>query len=604
MKKLVGIILALSLCLSMAACSNDKQETAADAAYTAGTYEAVAQGNNGDVKVNVEFTDSQIKSITIESKETTGLGDTAMETLKEKVLENQTLAVDTIAGATNSSKAFLSAIEDCVKQANGDVEALKNKEISQGEVKEETLDVDTVVVGGGAAGMSAAIRAEELGQKVVLLEKMNFTGGAISISFGNQVVTGSELQKEAGVTEDTPEAMIADFKANGANLNVDELVSLLAENVGETTDWMNAYVGAEYNMEEGLHKLAEYGIDRELQFAGKGAGVAKTMKEKLEQEGIQVLLNTKATEIIMKDGAAAGIKAAADGVNYTINADRVILATGGYGNNKDLLKGEIANALYYGPESSTGDGILMATAEDVNAATRLMEYGKRYPNGIEVSEGHAKSTIGGNIAVFNMSAILVNNEGKRIVNEKSSNRQILEAELAQEGQMGYLLMDAANFETFLSKLPGGGISEEQVNEWLANNGSKAPYFMTAATLDELAAVAKMDPETLKATVERYNGFVKNGKDEDFDRPAANMTMEIGAGPYYLVEQKPRFASTMGGLVVNDHLQVMNTNDEAISGLYAAGELVGGVMGDDSPSGANNAWALTSGKLAAEFAAEK
>ena len=120
----------------------------------------------------------------------------------------------------------------------------------------------------------------------------------------------------------------------------------------------------------------------------------------------------------------------------------MLLATGGYGNNKELLSEEMQSALYYGPASSTGDGVIMATADNVNAATRLMEYGKRYPNGIEVDEGIAKSTISGNIVGWTMSAILVNPEGERVVSETASNRTILEAELQQTNQMLYLLMDS------------------------------------------------------------------------------------------------------------------------------------------------------------------
>ena len=120
---------------------------------------------------------------------------------------------------------------------------------------------------------------------------------------------------------------------------------------------------------------------------------------------------------------------------------------------------------------------------------------------------------------------------------------------------------------------------------------------------ELAGIVGMDAETLENTVKTYNTFVQNGKDEEFGRAAEYLTKEIGEGPYYLVEQKPRFATTMGGLVVTTNLEVKNTSDTVIPGLYAAGETVGGVMGDDSPSGANNGWALTSGKLAAEAIAE-
>lgn len=241
----------------------------------------------------------------------------------------------------------------------------------------------------------------------------------------------------------------------------------------------------------------------------------------------------------------------------------------------------------------------MATAEGVDADTRLMEYGKRYPNGVEVSEGIAKSTISGNIVGWTMSAILVNAEGNRVVDEKASNRTILETELEQTGGQLFLLMDEETFSVWKTKLGGAGISEEDIDGYLEANGTTTPVFAHGDTLEEAAAAAGVDAANLAATVERYNGFVQSGTDEDFGRSAEYMTMEIGDGPYYLVEQKPRFATTMGGLVVNTDLEVMNTSGEAISGLYAAGEVVGGVMGDDSPSGANNGWAVTSGKLAAE-----
>ena len=245
----------------------------------------------------------------------------------------------------------------------------------------------------------------------------------------------------------------------------------------------------------------------------------------------------------------------------------------------------------------------MATAEDVNAATRLMEYGKRYPNGIEVDEGVAKSTINSNIAAFNEgAAILVNPEGKRVVNEKASNREILTVELEQEGQMLYVLMDAPTFETYKEKLATTGVTAEAVDEYLAANGTSTPIFATADTLEELATIVNMDPATLTATVDTYNSYVEAGNDADFGRPVEYMNKQINEGPYYIVEQKPRFATTMGGLVVNTSLQVLNNNDEVIPGLYAAGETVGGVMGDDSPSGANNGWAVTSGMLAGESVA--
>lgn len=605
MKKLSKIILALLLMLSISACStsNTDDDTTSEAMFTAGTYACSAKGNNGDVELEVTFSDNAIDTINVTAQaETAGLGDTAIENIIAEILEKQTLAVDTVTGATNSSNAVINAVKDCVTQAGGDVEAF-SQAVAETEKQEETLEADVVVVGGGGAGLTAAIKAAEEGLNVILVEKTATLGGALGVSGGNQVVSGSSLQAEAGVSNDNVETMVADFKANGANLNVDELITLYAENVGTATDWLNSYVGVAYDMEGGLHVLAEYSVDRELAYEGGGAQAAATMSDFLKNTDATILTETRATKLLTTDGTVTGVYAEGKDANYTINANAVILATGGYGNNDDLLTEEMQNALYYGPASSTGDGIIMATAEDVNAATRLMEYGKRYPNGIEVDEGVAKSTINSNIAAFNEgAAILVNPEGKRVVNEKASNREILTVELEQEGQMLYVLMDAPTFETYKEKLATTGVTAEAVDEYLAANGTSTPIFATADTLEELAAIVNMDPATLTATVDTYNSYVEAGNDADFGRPVEYMNKQINEGPYYIVEQKPRFATTMGGLVVNTSLQVLNTNDEVIPGLYAAGETVGGVMGDDSPSGANNGWAVTSGMLAGESVA--
>lgn len=605
MKKLSKIILALLLMLSISACStsNTDDDTTSEAMFTAGTYACSAKGNNGDVELEVTFSDNAIDTINVTAQaETAGLGDTAIENIIAEILEKQTLAVDTVTGATNSSNAVINAVKDCVTQAGGDVEAF-SQAVAETEKQEETLEADVVVVGGGGAGLTAAIKAAEEGLNVILVEKTATLGGALGVSGGNQVVSGSSLQAEAGVSNDNVETMVADFKANGANLNVDELITLYAENVGTATDWLNSYVGVAYDMEGGLHVLAEYSVDRELAYEGGGAQAAATMSDFLKNTDATILTETRATKLLTTDGTVTGVYAEGKDANYTINANAVILATGGYGNNDDLLTEEMQNALYYGPASSTGDGIIMATAEDVNAATRLMEYGKRYPNGIEVDEGVAKSTINSNIAAFNEgAAILVNPEGKRVVNEKASNREILTVELEQEGQMLYVLMDAPTFETYKEKLATTGVTAEAVDEYLAANGTSTPIFATADTLEELAAIVNMDPATLTATVDTYNSYVEAGNDADFGRPVEYMNKQINEGPYYLVEQKPRFATTMGGLVVNTSLQVLNNNDEVIPGLYAAGETVGGVMGDDSPSGANNGWAVTSGMLAGESVA--
>ena len=603
MKKYLSLILVLAMVLCMAAYGAAPVQATQAGTYTPGTYTGVGAGKNGDITVEVTFSAEKIESIRIVSHtETPSLSDAAIEQIPAKIVESQSLGVDAVSGATYTSDGIVEAVADAVKQAGGDVEALKNVQVAAGEHVEEELTTDVVVVGGGGAGMSAAVRLAELGQQVILFEKASFLGGAISVSGGNQVVMGAQLQADNGVEDDSVESMVADFEANGANKNNEEILTLFAENVGAATDWLVASCGIEFDA--GLHQLGEYSHNRELAYTGGGAGFAERMRKAVERSGATVYLSTKVESLLVEDGAVVGVKAVStDGTKeYTVHAANVVLATGGYGNNKDMLTDEMKSALYYGPSTSTGDGIRMAEA--VNAQTANMEYGKRYPNGIEVDTGIAKSTIAGNIVGWTMSAILVNTDGNRVVNEKASNRTILEEELQQPGGMLYLLLDSETFEVWKTKLAPAGISEGDIEKYLAANGTTTPVFAHGETLEEAAAAAGVNAENLAATVEKYNSFVEKGEDADFGRNASYLTMKIGAGPYYLIEQKPRFATTMGGLVVNTNMQVLNQEGSAISGLYAAGETCGQVMGDDSPSGANNAWAITSGKLAADAIAAK
>lgn len=604
--KIVGIVFVyIVIFVSMSACGNN-QAVEEQGTYQAGTFEGRGEGKNGPIVVEVTFSPEKIEKIeVVEHHETEGLSDKSIQEIPESVVAYQSLGVDTVSGTSLTNDAVLTAISEAIEKAGGDVDALKAVVVEK-EQSDEVIELtsDVAIVGGGAAGMSAALRADELGLKTVLFEKMSYLGGAISISGGNQVVMGSKLQEQAGVKDDSVTSMVADFMKNGDEKNVPELLTLYAENVGETTDWLHEYVGIQYDTD--LHKLAEYSHDRELAYTDGGPGFAKTAREKIAETKIEVHLDTQVKQLTVDDkGVITGFEAQAiDGTTYHVQAKAVIMASGGYGNNKELLSDNLKNVLYYGPESSTGDGIILTEKEEIDAATRLMEYGKTYPNGVEISEGKAKSTIAGNIVVFKQNAILVNAQGKRVVNERASNREILEVELAQPEQMLYLLMDQEAFDLFKPAVAESGISESDIDKWLANNGSTTPYFFYGETLESLAEVAGIEPAVLTETIATYNGYVTAKEDQEFQRPVEFMPKKIGDGPYYLIEQKPRFATTMGGLVANDQLQVLNKQGKVIPGLYAAGEIVGGVMGDDSPSGANNAWALTSGKLASESLSEE
>lgn len=549
-------------------------------AYQPGTYLVQAQGHNSPIEMQVTFSKEKIEKISIDKgNESEGLSDLVFTRIPEQIIEGQTLNVDAVSGASASSQGVIAGVEEAVKLAGADVEVHKAQPKPVVAWSEEVVEesVDVVIVGSGAAGLAAALRADQLGLKVILLEKLSFVGGAISISGGNQVVTGSKLQQIAGVKDDTPAAMVADFLENGNGLNDQKLLTLFAENIGETTDWVHEYLGVAYDIKQGLHVLAEYRKNRELAYQGGGTGFAQTVRKTLHNSGVRVLLQTKAQQLLLDDqDNIIGVKAVEEsGETHMIYAPTVIMTTGGYGNNASLLKERFQQILYYGPKSATGDGLLMATIPALKAQTRAMDQGKIYPNGLEVSQGVAKSTIGGNLIVLKENGILVNQLGKRVVNERASNKKVLEALLKQTPPMLYLLLDGKHFEHFSQGVAEGGITREELACWIAQEGKATPRILKAATIEQLAIKAQMPVEQLIETVDNFNYWVAQGSDEEFHRDPEYLQEPIGAGPYYLIEQKPRFATTLGGLAVNRSLQVLNQQNQPIKGLYAAGEVVGG-----------------------------
>lgn len=572
------------------------------AAYNAGTYTAVAKGNGGEVPVTVTFSSDAIQKIEVgQNKETPGSGSVAIETLPKTIVDKQSLGVNGVSGASITSKAILAAVAACVKQAGGNVEALSKVQKTQTAAPAQTLNADIAIVGAGAAGQTAAIRASELGKKVVLLEKMPFAGGAAAVNGGTVVIQGSKIQKDAGVKDDSPAIMTEDYIKNGHNLNDRRMLALYVNNVGPMVDWATTYAGMKLNTKAGFTNEAEHSKPRVMRWIDGAQGATRYFKAAVAKSGTKLLLGTPAKELIVKDGKVVGVKAqGSDGTFYTINAPAVILTTGGFGANKGMLSGNLKNALYYGVKSSNGEGHQMAMK--IGAKTQMMDLGKIYPNGMEVAPGIAKSTIWSNKAAFEDNAgIMVNKAGKRVISELDTNHNIKNEEVKQGGKL-FILMDEPSYQAFLTKLSITGISKADMDKWLAQDGKGYPIVVKADTIEAVANKAGVNGAELAKTVAKYNGFVKAGKDADFNRPAKFMKKQVAAvGPYYIVEQQPRFATTMGGVVTNDKLNVVDKNNKPIPGLFAAGELVGGAMGDDSPPGGNMAWAMTSGKLAAEQA---
>lgn len=581
MKRLVIVLLCgfmlLSGCTSKPSESTQDQDTATK--MTPGTYTSVSAGYKGDIKLDVTVTEDAITEIkVVESKESVGIGAEALNVLVEKTLKYQTANVDSIAGATFTSFAFKSCLKDALTQAGADMGKFDAKPVI--ELQDVTKDVDVVVVGGGAAGMMSATYAAKQGLNVVLVEESGMVGGASSMSGGGLSPVYTEEEKEALKNR---------LLTTGHNLNHVPTIDLFTSFAGENADWIFSETGGNMPYTENNGSYS---------FEGGGGGAMMKAKENLLSAGVELLTSTSATELLVTEGVVTGIKAIGEEGNYTINAKAVILATGGYGHNSDYVSEKYKNFVYSGNTGHNGDALEMVKV--VDGATRNLDLLNMQPNTMILPNGAPQYTNMGSGAVYKMSGILINEKGVRFAAESGKDWELMLG--MGENEKTYLLMDQENFEAFNKGMVNRNIySDEDVKTWISDDYNGTPFYKTASSLEDLAAKINVPADELKATVAKYNEAVNTGADDEFGRTLTTTIAE--EGPYYAMEFSIRYSTSLGGLCINDNMQVLNTSEEAIPGLYAAGEVIGGVQGDLYVGGTTFLWAMTSGVEAGKAVSE-
>ena len=580
MKKFAAIVLAMLMLVSVVGAQ----------AMTAGTYEAAAKGFHGDVKIAVTVDENAITAIEVlEQSETEGIGTVAIEKLPAAVLAAQTLAVDAVGGATITSDALKAALTDALTQAGADMNKFTAAAAAT-ELVEETLEADVVVLGGGAAGLTAGIKAIQGGASVILLEKTAMTGGASAMAGAGTKATGSKWSIESGSTE-TAEDFIKQITENGHHKNHLPTVENFARTLGTAFDWLVAEDGAAVPYGKKDTPSASFSG------TGRGAGVVKNLTAKFEAEGGTLLLSTPGTELIIDNGAVVGVKAEGNGKAYTINAKKVILATGGYGANDELVPDEYKKFVYAGHAGATGDAIKMV--EPLNADLISMELINTQPNSMIKPSGLGQYCNPGVSKAYAAGGFMVNQDGVRFVNEVTNAWDIMQE--MKKNDFQFLVMDQAAFDGFNAGMTGSAIySMEDVAEWLKDDYAGQPVLKTAATLEELAAKLGVPAEAVTAAAAKFNEVAAVEGTDEFGRTikAAQST----EGPYYAMQMHIRYYASLGGLHVNDDMQVLNVNQEAIPNLYAAGEVIGGHQGDVYMGGCLFAYAICSGHNAGAAAA--
>ena len=566
----------------------------AQAAVQDGTFEGTANGKNGPVTVAVTIKAGKITNVkVVKSGESAMIGDAAIARIPSEIVARQSLRVNNVAGATLSSMAIQAAATNAVKAAGG-----TPNEFYKAPIKKSASNIDisyktaVVVVGSGASGMAAAVRSQLNGNPTILIEKMPYLGGDTILNAGTLIATGSRYQRDVmKETKDSPELAYKDIMHVGKNRNDPVLVKMVIEKAGSVVDWLIDDLKIPYG--PAATQYPDHSASRQLGVTGRSPNF-------FTDHGGKILMETRATSLIYKGGRVDGVQAVnADGDKITINAKETILASGGFGAKTEMLPKTLKGYLFYGLDSDAGQGYEMARklgAQNIN-----MDLVKVYPQGVETVPNHGLAATASSTATVNdTGAIYVNSQGKRIINERASLGELTDITVAQPDKIMYLVMDKTGYDRYLAKsIEDKLVPDETVlRKWLAIKNNGKPVMVESDNLAEAAKVMGINPEGLEATVKQWNEMASAGKDTQFNRKDPK---ELIKAPYYIVEQKPRFATTLGGLKANANMQILGKGGKPIPGLFGAGCVVGGANGADSMTAMMNSWAIISGVDAADGA---
>ena len=625
-KILISLVLACMMLLSACGGSAPAATTEA-AAPAAASYTGTAQGMGGEVSVTLTIENGVITDcVATGDKETDGIGSVVIAQFPAQVVEGNTINLDAVSGATITSNAFIEAAKAALTAAglNPDDYMTKVAAAAAGDV---TKEADVVIVGAGGACMTAAMTASDAGKSVIILESQAMVGGNSVRSTGGMNAAKTVYQDEnefgegAGVEKmlksaadnyadnefitslaatvaqqwadyqanpvgyfDSVELMELDTMVGGKGINNPELVKTLVEGTAPAIDWLD-----ENGMS--LHNVAAFGgasvkrIHRPVNEEGKvvsvGAYLVPLMEKACQDRGVEFILNTTADTILTDaNGQAVGVSGTdKDGNTVTVNAKAVVLATGGFGANLDMVasyKPELKGFMTTNAPGIQGQGIAMATA--IGAATVDMDQIQIHPT-VEANTS-ALITEG----LRGDGAILVNANGERFTDEVSTRDKVSAAEIAQPGSFSWLIVDQAMADA--SNVIQGYITKG--------------YTKQGATYEELAKEIEVDPATFAATMEKWNGCVEAKTDADFGR--TSFANPLNTAPYYAIKVSAGVHHTMGGVVINSSTEVLKEDGSVIPGLFAAGEVTGGVHGANRLGGTAVADFVVFGRIAGASAA--
>ena len=560
-----------------------------------GVYEGSANGMGGAVKVAVTVEDGKISGVEVlEHKETAGISDPAIEQIPQAIIEAQSTDVEAVTGATVTSEAIKEAV----------AAALSGEGTEEAGELEITIEPDVIVVGAGMAGLSASVRAAELGANVLVLEQNYRVGGSANTAGGSISGAGYKIQKAAGI-EDSPELFYQDFVTLGGEefMNT-EIAKVHAERSGAAIDWLQEDVGVEFSDKVDSGSYLTMDINRVTYTAGGASsgggsyfvkGLSDKLQSYIDAGTVQLCLDTLVTDIVLNDnGDVTGVMVG----DKEISAPSTIIATGGYGYCERWLKEfNFTNITSNDPNTAIGSGYDFA--RKAGAAFDNMNYSSCYGGSVPVTGFQASLRCNIN---YNGS-VWINTNGDRVFNEPKATSMDKRTVWRTSDQNIIYVVFAENMMTEDKPLFTGMMSnsapfttEEKIAELIEKG-----YVFKADTIAELAE--KIGAPNLEATLTKYDEDVAKGEDSVFGRTDNLLSFE--EGPYYAVYTVPYLMMTAGGPRINGQGQLMREDGTAVGNVYLAGEIIGSanIAGHNTIGGIGHGICATWGCISAESAVQ-
>ena len=555
-----------------------------------GTYTAKVNGHNAPLTVDA----NKILSIkTPDDQESLGVGKVGLKKTADNILRYQSIGVDAVTGATFSSNALKEGVEKCLKQAGADMKQFTRK-AEKHPIHNRTYQADVVVIGGGGAGLASAISSMQAGaKKVIVLEKLGYVGGSTNVSEGALNAVDDQRQKAQGI-KDSYETFYETTMHGGHDKGDPTLVRFLTSHSMDAVNWLES-LGVKFNDHIGA-ATGSLGQRSHYPATPYGNTYIRTFEKVIADSNgkIQVLLDTPAVKLIQnKSGRVVGVVGNNFGSKVTVMAkDGVIIATGGFGANV-AYRQKVNTGVWKNikldnsigctniQKAAQGQGLFLAQ----KVGAKLI--------GLSDIQIHPCGTPGTglmeNIRTSGRNRIFVNVEGDRFVNEGAARDVLAGAIFAQPKSTYYVVVNKVRYPS---------------RDWVDANGATIRDMVAlgsvveANTLEELAKKTGMNPAKLKASVDNYNKIVKGEMKDPLGFQANNKAdTTLTEGPWYACKKVPTVHHTMGGIKINVNAQVIDVNGKVIPGLYAAGEVTGGIHGSNRLGGNAIADIMTFGRAA-------